>query len=686
MDRKRVVLLRIHVLIAGLAFAASLAPVQAQVTAAISGKVSDPSGAGVGGATVTVKSLETGATRSVTTDEKGDYTALSLPLGAQEVRVEKTSFKAALRTGVNLTVGQDAVVNVSLEIGDAAQQVTVTGEPSVVNTTTSVVSGLVGENQVKDLPLNGRSFDNLITLNPGTVNYELKSAATSTSNGNTFSVDGRRPSDNLVLLNGIEYTGSSQLAITPGGVSGDLLGVDAVREFDVLTDTYSAEYGKRSGAQVIAVTQSGTNQLHGSLYEFLRNSALDAKNFFAQNTIPPFRQNQVGGALGTPLKKDKWFLFLNAEGFRQALTQSNVSVVPDTQVRTGLFPNAAGVYTPVAKLDPTMLGYFSYWPAQNGPELLVNGLPSGTAFSYNAPKQSINEYFSTIRTDYNISDRDTLSAMSTLDTGNSLIPGADPLFAGATDLSMYVGSLQETHIFSPNILNTFRAGFSRAEYDLNSALLATFPANLDFVSGAASPGGIVVNGGVTTTGLSGITSAGPNNASNVWNRRNLFTYTDGLQISKGRHQISVGAWFQRVQDNEDTASRQFGQGTFASLTTFMQGTASTFQVVPSANELGFRSWFGALYVDDTIKVLPNLTVELGLRDEFTTGWNEESGRGSNYIAAPRAPSWRPRPSSVIRYSPRTTPSTCGRPEFRLRGTRTRTEKPSSAPASELIIR
>jgi hypothetical protein len=630
-----------HILIASLAFAASLVPLQAQVSAAISGKVVDPTGAGVNGATVTVKSLETGAARSVTSDESGNYAVLSLPLGAQEVRVEKTGFKAAIRTGVALTVGQDAVVNVALEVGDVAQQVTVSGESSVVNTTTSAVSGMVGENQIKDLPLNGRSFDNLITLNPGTISYELKSANTSTSNGNTFSVDGRRPSDNLVLLNGIEYTGSSQLAITPGGVSGDLLGVDAVREFNVLTDTYSAEYGKRSGAQVIAVTQSGTNEWHASLYEFLRNSALDAKNFEAQNTIPPFRQNQFGGSSGGPLHwpftrtrpgPHKLFGFVNAESFRQALTQSNVSVVPDALVRTGEFPNATtGVYAPVAKLNSAMLPYFSFWPSPNGPELLVNNLPSGTAFSYNSPKQTINEYFSTERVDYNISNRDTLSAMSTLDIGNSLIPGPDPLFAGATDLSMYVGSLQETHVFSPDILNTFRAGFSRAGYSLDSALLATFPANLDFVQGAG-PGGIVVNGGVTTTGLSGITSAGPNNASNVWNRRNLFTFTDGVQIAKGRHQISVGAWFQRVQDNEDTASRQLGQGTFASLTTFLQGTSSTFQVVPAANELGFRSLFGAFYVDDTIKVRPNLTIELGLRDEFTTGWNEESGRASNYIA------------------------------------------------------
>ena len=216
--------------------------------------------------------------------------------------------------------------------------------------------------------------------------------------------------DNLFLLNGIEYTGSSQLAVTPGGVSGDLLGIDAVREFNVLTDTYGAEYGKRAGAQVSVVTQSGTNALHGSLFEFLRNSALDARNFFDQASVPPFRRNQFGGALGGPLKKDRLFLFGNYEGFRQRLAVSNVSVVPDQQARQGLLPNAAGVYTPVANLNRAMLPYMSFWPQPNGPELLVNGLPSGTALSYNNPKQSIREDFGTVRTDYTIRDRDSLSA------------------------------------------------------------------------------------------------------------------------------------------------------------------------------------------------------------------------------------------------------------------------------------
>src|SRR5262245_38116079 len=225
-----------------------------QVTATISGVVQDATGAAVGGATVTVTSPETGATRSVTTDETGNYRVLSLPVGLREVRAEKPGFQSAVRTGINLVVGQEAIVELKLDVGQVSQEVTVSADTPLVDLTTASVSGVVTERQIKELPLNGRSFDNLITLNPGTINYTYKSPGTVTSQGNTFSVAGRRPLENMVLLNGIEYTGSSQLAVTPGGVSGYLLGIDAVREFNVLTGTYSAEYGKRVGAQVTAIT------------------------------------------------------------------------------------------------------------------------------------------------------------------------------------------------------------------------------------------------------------------------------------------------------------------------------------------------------------------------------------------------------------------------------------------------
>ncbi|PYR99825.1 MAG: hypothetical protein DMG12_19635 [Acidobacteria bacterium] len=577
-----------------------------------------------------MKSLETGATRAVTTDETGDFRVLSLPVGLQEVRAEKAGFKSTVRTGINLAVGQEAVVNVRLDVGELTQEVTVSADVPLIDTTTASVSGLVGERQVKELPLNGRSFDYLIALNPGAINYTLKSPQTSTSNGNTFSVAGRRPLENMFLLNGIEYTGSSQLSVTPGGVSGDLLGIDAVREFNVLTGTYSAEYGKRAGAQVTIVTQSGTNQFHGSFFEFLRNSALDARNFFDPVSVAPFRRNQFGGAVGGPIKKDRLFFFGNYEGFRHRLGVSNVSVVPNQQARQGLLPNGAGVYTPVAGLNPAMLAYMPFWPQPNGSELLMNGLPTGTALSYNSPKQSINEDFGTVRGDYNMRERDSLSVAYTIDDGNNLTPLADPLFGSYTTLRAQVASVRETHVFSPRVLNTFSAGFSRSAFGFDSFPFATFSPSLFFVTGAG-PGGIVIGGGNTSTGAAAITSAGPNNAAGVRNRRNLFTYTDGLQISKGIHQINLGVWFQRLLDNENTASRRLGLATFTSLTTFLQGTVSNFQAVPNATELGWRSLFGAWYFEDSMKLRRNLTLRAGVRHEFSSGWNEVAGRASNYI-------------------------------------------------------
>ncbi|HVO98567.1 MAG TPA: carboxypeptidase regulatory-like domain-containing protein [Bryobacteraceae bacterium] len=605
----------------------------AQVAAAISGRIEDPAGAAVSGAKVTVTSAETGAARTAVSDDAGSFSVLSLAPGPYEIQAEKAGFRAAVRTGVHLQVAQNAVVNFHLEIGEFVQQVTVAEDAPVVNTTTSAVSGVVGEREVKDLPLNGRSFDTLIALNPGTINYSsMKSANTSTSDGNTFSVAGRRTSENLFLINGVEYTGSSQLAVSPGGVSGELLGIDAVREFNVLTDTYSAEYGKRAGAQVSVVTQSGTNALHGSLFEFLRNSALDARNFLDRGFVPPFRRNQFGGALGGPVKKNRLFAFGNYEGFRQALAVSSVSVVPDALVRQGLIPNpTTGVYAPVPNLNPAMLPFMSLWPQPNGPELLAGGVASGNALSYNNPHQQIHENFGTARADWTIRQGDSLSVAYTIDDGNSTIPQADPLFASGELLRSQVASIRETHVFSPRVLNTATIGFSRAEFNLSSVLLTAFPENQSFVEGGG-PGGVVVNGGVTTTGISGITSAGPNNAAGSWNRRNLFTYADEVQAMKGIHQISAGVWLQPLRDNEDSASRQLGQATFASMTTLLQGTVSTFQVIPNPNELGWRSIEGAWFVEDSMRLRPNLTVRVGLRYEFTNGWNEESGRAANYVA------------------------------------------------------
>ncbi len=380
--------------------------------ASVSGTVQDESGAPIPGALVVVENAETGAERSLASDAAGRYSTPSVPVGRYEIAASKENFKSQTRTGLDLVVGEHATVDFTLQVGDVKQTVTVAEEVSPVELTNEPTSGLVSERQVKDLPLNGRSFDELITLNPSVVNYTSgRSGGVGTSDsslGNMFAVAGRRPQENLFLLNGIEFTGASLINITPGGASGQLLGVDAVREFNVVTDTYGAEYGKRPGGQVSIVTASGTNQMHGSVYEFLRNSALDARNFFDQGSIPQFQRNVFGGALGGPLKKNKLFLFGNYEGYRQHLGLSDVTLVPDNAARASAVPAVAPL--------------LSLWPVPNGPEL-----GSGIAEAFSHPLQTVREDFGTARLDYNISNNDTLFGVYTIDDSADNTPSTNPL-------------------------------------------------------------------------------------------------------------------------------------------------------------------------------------------------------------------------------------------------------------------
>ena len=290
------------------------------VGGSISGSVVDASGAKVSGAAVRVVNAETGTERRLVTDGDGRYAAPSISVGNYDVTVSLSGFNTAERRGVIVTVGRSSEVNLTLAVAGVAQNIVVEASGATVDTSTQQSSGLVNEQQVKELPLNGRSYDQLITLNPATVNYSgQRSGGIGTSNssvGNMFAISGRRPQDNLFLLNGIEYTGASLINVTPGGTSGELLGVDAVREFNVVTDSYSASYGKRQGAQISIVTAGGTNTLHGSAYEFIRNSALDARNYFDQaqvngRRLPEFQRNNYGASLGGPVRKNKLFLFGN---------------------------------------------------------------------------------------------------------------------------------------------------------------------------------------------------------------------------------------------------------------------------------------------------------------------------------------------------------------------------------------
>jgi hypothetical protein len=583
------------------------------VGGAISGTVHDATGALLPSANVIVRNLETGSERRLTTDDGGRYTAPSIAVGDYEIVAAKDGFASQQKTGIHLVVGQNVAVDFTLAVGEMRQVVTVEETAPTVSVSTEQTSGVVNERQVKELPLNGRSFDGLMTLNPAVVNYSTqRSGGVGTSNsavGNMFAVSGHRPQENLFLLNGIEYTGASEINNTPGGTSGQLLGVDAVREFNVVTDTYGAEYGKRPGAQVSIITSSGTNRLHGSAYEFLRNSALDARNFFDQGSIPQFQRNVFGASLGGPLKKDKFFVFGNYEGYRQHLGLSNVTLVPDAAARA-------------SQVSPAVRQLLSLWPEQNGPSL-----GGGIGVAYNHPLQRIREDFGTTRADYTISEKDTLFAVYTVDDSSADTPSINPRSTVFEALREQVGSLQEQHVFSPRILNTVRVGYSRAGYFFTGAT----PVDVPGWVGNNPIGAVVIGGGTALNGASQISLAGTNAGSNLSAVRNLFTYDDHISIAHGIHQFEAGMWLQRLQANDNLAQYQYGQASFGSLASFLQGTISTFTVIPSPTPLSWRMWQGAGFVQDAIRVTPSLELRLGFRFESTNGWNEARGRGSNYL-------------------------------------------------------
>jgi hypothetical protein len=589
-----------------------------QLSANLSGVVTDQSGAAIPAAAVTARNLDTGLERSTATDQSGLFRLVSVPLGLYEVRVKKDGFSEGVRTGIRLVVGQHAGVNLSLRLGPVNQEVKVTGDAAIVSVTTQDISGLVAERQVKDLPLNGRSYDLLLTLNPGVVNFtDQKTGGIGVSNsttGNNFAVSGNRPQQNLFLLNGVEFTGAAENNMQPGGTSQQLLGVDAVREFNVLRDSYSAEYGKRPGGQVIIVTQSGTNQLHGSAYEFLRNNALDAPNFFDQGSAPPFQRNQFGGALGGPVQNSKTFLFGNYEGLRQRLHQTSAAFVPDANSR------AAAV--------PAVQPLLNLWPIApaNAPDF------NGIAQVFSSPLQTVREDFGTARLDHIFSSRDSLSAIYTIDDGDDFTATTlDPFSTDLLTLREQVVSLEETHTFSSSTLNVLRVGYSRAGYFFTGEPTPGTPAASvpGFLVGHPV-GAVVVGGSAASNPQAQIGLAGSNNGSNLRIARNLYTFEDRVTLTRGRHEFSIGAWFQPFQSNETIALSQFGQATFTSLQTFLQGQTSTFLFDPTPTEMNWRSLLGAWYVEDVIRLAPKVTLSLGLRSEFTTGWNEAHGRAANY--------------------------------------------------------
>ena len=600
----------------------------------ILGTVTDPQGAVIAGVTVSVKNLDTQRQRQVVTDSSGYYRVEALPVGRYEVRAERQGFKVTVNS-LTLTVGEEAVTNFKMEVGSLSEQVIVTSTGTEVETTTATMGGLVDEKKIRDLPLNGRSFDQLIYLQPGVTVATSAGSSPNQGRGTKFSVGGARLTSNLFMLDGTDMNDSQNF--TPGGAGGQMFGVESIKEFKVITHNAPAEYGRSMGGIINAVSQTGTNNLHGDLFEFLRNSALDAKNYFdnANLPIPPFKRNQFGGAVGGPVLlphfgeggpaigyhgKDKLFFFANYEGLRETLGVTKNAVVPDANARTGKI----GTATPIT-VNPAVVPYVNLIPVANGPLILTStGTPTGFAqLQFSQPQPTRVNYF-TGRVDWNRTAKDSLFARYTIDDSSKLRQDAPDhvmgLFAeNETHRNQYV-TLQDTRVLSANKVNQLRFGFNRSTLQVNLLNQANVPASLSFIPGQPF-------GHVTITGMSPLGTV-VNDPRSFF--MNSYQPSDDFSVTHGNHAFKTGVFIERFQWNTAAFNRIGGDYSFASLKDFL--TANVKSVVvpfPGADpHRSIRATLFAGYFQDDWRATRRLTLNLGLRYELTTVPTEKFGQSS----------------------------------------------------------
>jgi hypothetical protein len=594
----------------------------------ILGTVSDASGAVVAGAQVTIKDLATGVSRVVPTDSRGSYSAANLLPGTYSITVLVSGFATEEQSGIDVTVGSQMLINVKLKPGATQEKIEVQGTTSAVELTTSTISDQVGSRTIKDLPLNGRDWTQLATLSPGVVSLEAIQPSTGASSsggrgnrgfGTELTISGSRPQQSSYRVDGINV--NDWLNGGPGSVLGATAGVDSVEEFSVLTSNYSAEYGRTSGGVINAITHSGTNRWHGTGYDFLRNSSLDAANFFDVSK-PPFRRNQFGGSLGGPIRKDRTFFFTNYEGIRQSLGVTNVDVVPSDNARMGMIHDSSG--NPITiTVDPLVAPFLGLWPHVND-----GSLGNGDTGQYRFAAQSVtNGNFITARADQAISSADSIFGTYQYDKGLTTLP--DPMGniqVGQKRGRQMVG-IEERHIFSPQFINSFRIGVNRVSADggyANAALnpLAASPA-LQAVPGFTSPQ-IAVSG--ITTFQGGLKNYGFTKAGYT----SYQAYDDAF-LAKGKHILKFGFAFERmytsvIQDNTDG-----GQYSFGSLQNFLQNVPQTLEagILAEHSPRDYQQNILGLYVQDDFRWKPNFTLNLGLRYEMSSTPTEAHGKLSN---------------------------------------------------------
>jgi hypothetical protein len=604
--------------------------IHAQVVGAtLSGEVKDSSEAAVPSAKVSIRNVATGDVREVTSNADGLYSAPNLLPGTYEVNVSAPGFSTLIQKGVTLNVGAEQALNFTLKPGQVSQSVEVTEIISAVQTNSSSIAATVDSTTIRELPLNGRDWTSLATLEPGVakvpnqVNTSFSANKGNRGFGNQLTDSGHRPNENSYRVNGVIVNDYSNAA--PGGATGLNLGVDGVQEFSVITTGYTAEYGRTSGAIINAITKSGTKNFHGDGYFFDRDKIFDAKNYFdPPGPIPSFRRIQFGGSAGGAIIKDKTFIFGAYEGVRQNQPASQTINVPSAEARSGLLCVVSGS-DPCASLtavtvNPQIVPYLALWPCPLTCQSAVNA----DVVSFNVALAGIaKENYFTGRLDQKISVNDSMAASYFFDSGPQQQP--DPLQNAIHQVfsRRQMFSLEETHIFSPQVVNTLRGGVNRVIGDINTPVsgdsVATDP-TLAIAPGAKATPQIPIAGITTAFGLGGL-----NRFTHAWTS---YQAADDAFITHGTHQIKVGFAFERMDYNILEQLSPNGRMNGYTLDQFLTNAPKKLNALApgGSNEVAIRESLFAGYIQDDWRARSNLTVNLGLRYEATTKPNDANNR------------------------------------------------------------
>ena len=591
--------LRCFSLTATIAFLCLFAgPTVAQTSSTITGDVKDINSALLAGVQITAKQIETGATRTTVSETEGRFVFPGLPVGTYELRAEHQGFEPLVHPPVRLTVNETVEVQLVLKIAGVSATVDVDDGESIINTQTADLSYLVNEQLIRDLPLNGRNYTDLALLQPGVIAYSHRDGGSVVAHGLATSINGQDPRSNVYLLDG---TPQNDFTNGPAGsAAGTALGVETIREFRVEANSYGAEFGRNFGGQINAVSKSGSNLFHGSLYEFHRNDNFDARNFFDGERKPEFKRNQFGGSLGGPIKRDRTFFFFGYESLRENLGQTIRTVVPDLNARNGILP-AGGNVTVNAAVRP----YLDEFPLPNGPNL------GGGLAEYNFGfDRQITQHFFQGRIDQNWNNRHEFFARYTFDDADQQLPTDFPQFPRAFRSRNQFFTAENRWIQSAETIHTFRLNFSRTRIGQQVEANITQPLQ-PFVPGRELVGNIDIGG---------VPRFGPQTSVSVRLTQNVFGFEHGLVHTRGRHIIKAGGVVERYQDNMVNPTFSLGIWTFANLRNFLTNNPQSFLGLTPAGALDryWRFTFFAGYVQDNFRVHPRLSLTGGLRYETTT--------------------------------------------------------------------